>query len=107
MDGVDGVTKEASEDSNNCSDGELWLSIEQKKFSRRSKRLSKQGQMKKAKGAAANLTKPEIKPKPKNRLVASRIRSIEKSFSQEDHRVQSESVTPPLRMKSDGDDSNR
>ena len=63
--------------------------------------------MKKAKSVAANPTKPEIKPKPKNRLVASCIKYIEKSFSHDDRRLQSESVTPPLGMRSDSDDDNR
>ena len=107
---VDGITKRTSKDSSdgsNCSDGELWLGSKQKRFSRRSKRLNKQGQMKKAQSVVANLTKPkpEVKPKPKNKLTASRIRSID--FSHDDRRLQSESARIPLGMQSYGDGGHR
>ena len=112
VDRVDGITKWTSKDSSdgsNCSDGELWLGSKQKRFSRRSKGLNKQGQMKKAQSVVANLTKPkpEVKPKPKNKLIASRIRSIEKSFSHDDRRLQSESAGIPLGMQSCGDGGHR
>ena len=65
--------------------------------------------MRKAQSVTANLTKPkpEVKPKPKNKLIASRIRSIEKRFFHDDWRLQSEFARIPLGMPSCGDSGHR
>ena len=99
---------EGSVNESNCSDGELWLCAGQKKFSRRSKRMSNKKLPKNEQIAEPRKPKvaPPVNPKPKRKLVAASRTVIERNFSHEDH-LHNQSGRKPLRLKSDGDDIDR
>ena len=99
------------DDESNYSDGELWLCAGQKRFSKRSKRISKKEQQKeKAHVANTRPTKPKVKPpivpKPKYLAKQHAKMAVERSFSLEDQRLQNEFPRRPL-APSGGDHGNR
>ena len=103
-----GSGKEASDNESNCSDGELWLCAGQKRFSRRSKRMSNKEIPKKSQNVIPPV-KPKVKPpivpnKPKRQRAAGNHAGIERSISHEDQRLQ---VRKPLKLTSFTDDANR
>ena len=88
------ATKESDNESN-YSDGELWLCAEQKRFLRRSKRMSNKENQKKSPTIAPikPKIKPPIVPKPNKRhFAAGSHAGLGRSVSHDDQRLQNETV---------------
>ena len=99
---------EGCDNESNYSDGELWLSAGQKRFSRRSKHMSnkKLPRNEQIVEPRQPKVKPTVNPKPKRQVGAASRTVIERNFSREDY-LHNQPGRKPLRLKSDSDDIDR
>ena len=81
----------------------------QKRFSRRSKRISKKEQPKKTQNInpVQLRAKPIVAPKPKRQLPPTNHAVVERSISYDDQRLQHKPARKPSRPAPDSDETNR